>query len=226
MKKWRCTVCGYIHEGEEPPDECPVCGADKSLFEEVPAEKPSATSEAAGEPAPEKPEAAAPAAPTADDNFKESAAASGPARKEDKLSEMIVKHHVHPMTVHIPNGVLPITVLFLFIALVFGCTALETAAICNMTIIFLAMPAVLYTGYKNWQYKYKGARTDLFFTKIICGAVVTGLSVFLLLWWIIAPDVASGGGRAGWIFLLLHLIMLLFAVIAGLMGGRLVFREK
>ena len=32
MKKWECTVCGYIHEGPEPPDECPVCGADKSQF--------------------------------------------------------------------------------------------------------------------------------------------------------------------------------------------------
>ncbi len=32
-KKWRCTVCGYIHEGEEPPDTCPVCGASKDKFE-------------------------------------------------------------------------------------------------------------------------------------------------------------------------------------------------
>jgi len=35
MKKWRCKVCGYIHQGSEPPDECPVCGAVKSEFEEV-----------------------------------------------------------------------------------------------------------------------------------------------------------------------------------------------
>ncbi len=31
-KKWKCTVCGYIHEGDQPPDECPVCGAAKSQF--------------------------------------------------------------------------------------------------------------------------------------------------------------------------------------------------
>ncbi len=30
---WRCTVCGYIHRGKKPPDECPVCGAPKKLFE-------------------------------------------------------------------------------------------------------------------------------------------------------------------------------------------------
>ncbi|HUU21270.1 MAG TPA: hypothetical protein VM389_01925, partial [Phycisphaerae bacterium] len=32
-KAWRCTVCGYVHRGAEPPDWCPVCGAAKSEFE-------------------------------------------------------------------------------------------------------------------------------------------------------------------------------------------------
>ena len=35
MKKWRCRVCGYVHEGPTPPDKCPVCGAPASEFEEV-----------------------------------------------------------------------------------------------------------------------------------------------------------------------------------------------
>ena len=35
MTKWRCTVCGYIHEGEEAPDECPVCKQPKEVFEKV-----------------------------------------------------------------------------------------------------------------------------------------------------------------------------------------------
>jgi rubrerythrin len=31
MKKWKCTVCGYIHEGDAAPEKCPLCkvGADK-----------------------------------------------------------------------------------------------------------------------------------------------------------------------------------------------------
>lgn len=33
--QWKCTVCGYIHEGPEPPEECPICGAPKSAFEKV-----------------------------------------------------------------------------------------------------------------------------------------------------------------------------------------------
>lgn len=35
MKKWRCIVCGYIHEGPTPPDVCPVCGVGPEEFEEV-----------------------------------------------------------------------------------------------------------------------------------------------------------------------------------------------
>jgi flavin reductase (DIM6/NTAB) family NADH-FMN oxidoreductase RutF len=35
VKKWRCKVCGYIHEGDEPPDVCPVCGVTKEEFELV-----------------------------------------------------------------------------------------------------------------------------------------------------------------------------------------------
>jgi rubrerythrin len=35
MTKWRCTVCGYIHEGEEPPKECPLCKQPAEKFEKV-----------------------------------------------------------------------------------------------------------------------------------------------------------------------------------------------
>ena len=30
---WVCRKCGYIHEGEEPPEHCPSCGHPKSYFE-------------------------------------------------------------------------------------------------------------------------------------------------------------------------------------------------
>ena len=34
-KKWICTVCGYVHEGEEAPEFCPQCKQPKSKFKEV-----------------------------------------------------------------------------------------------------------------------------------------------------------------------------------------------
>jgi rubrerythrin len=35
MKKFRCLVCGYVYEGDTPPEACPVCKAPASKFVEV-----------------------------------------------------------------------------------------------------------------------------------------------------------------------------------------------
>ncbi len=35
MKKWVCPVCGYVHEGDTPPEKCPVCKVDGSKFTEM-----------------------------------------------------------------------------------------------------------------------------------------------------------------------------------------------
>ena len=32
MKKWVCSVCGYVHEGDSAPDFCPICKAPKEKF--------------------------------------------------------------------------------------------------------------------------------------------------------------------------------------------------
>ena len=34
MKKWVCSVCGYVYEGENPPEKCPQCGVPGSKFTE------------------------------------------------------------------------------------------------------------------------------------------------------------------------------------------------
>ncbi|MBP9544744.1 MAG: NADH:ubiquinone reductase (Na(+)-transporting) subunit C, partial [Alistipes sp.] len=34
-KKFKCTVCGYIHEGKAAPETCPVCAAPASAFVEI-----------------------------------------------------------------------------------------------------------------------------------------------------------------------------------------------
>lgn len=34
-KKWICTVCGYVHEGDEAPERCPQCKQPKEKFKEL-----------------------------------------------------------------------------------------------------------------------------------------------------------------------------------------------
>jgi nitrite reductase (NADH) large subunit len=43
LKSWRCTVCGYVHQGADPPDCCPVCGAPAADFETFAEPPPAAT---------------------------------------------------------------------------------------------------------------------------------------------------------------------------------------
>ena len=33
--KWICEICGYEHEGDTPPEICPLCGVDSSNFRAV-----------------------------------------------------------------------------------------------------------------------------------------------------------------------------------------------
>ena len=42
MKKFVCTVCGYVHEGDCPPEVCPKCKKPASVFKEVNEKNPYA----------------------------------------------------------------------------------------------------------------------------------------------------------------------------------------
>ncbi len=35
MAKFVCTVCGYVYEGETPPEKCPLCGVGPEKFKKV-----------------------------------------------------------------------------------------------------------------------------------------------------------------------------------------------
>ncbi|WP_294189330.1 NADH peroxidase [uncultured Clostridium sp.] len=40
MKKFVCTICGYIHNGDTPPEICPICKATSDKFKEIENEMP------------------------------------------------------------------------------------------------------------------------------------------------------------------------------------------
>ncbi len=206
MKKWQCTVCGYICEGEEPPNECPVCGADKSKFEEVKESAPR-SEQPEEEAPPQKPE-------------------SEYERIYKMITDLIAKHHAHPISVHIPNGVAPLSVIFIFLAFITGNEDFETAARYNMMFVFLSMPLVLFSGYVDWKKRYDGKMTNTFLTKIVCGAVVTFCSLVLTIWWMLDPYVLEESATSqGGLFVAISLIMLAGAGLAGFMGGKLVFKD-
>jgi rubredoxin/uncharacterized membrane protein len=211
MKKWRCTVCGYIHEGDTPPEECPVCGAEASKFEEIVEEEEKQAAEGMNAAAPVK---------------TQDVRVPGSGSLLDKMIGLMLKNHVHPIAVHAPNGIIPAAVLFMVLAVVMNLVSLEQAAFYNMVVVLLAIPLVLFSGFIEWRKHYGGARTSLFFTKITCGITVLIAVTILVIWRLADPEVAVSGSSARWLYILLYLVALCAVGLAGHLGGKLVFGRK
>jgi rubredoxin/uncharacterized membrane protein len=230
MKKWECTVCGYIHEGDEPPEVCPVCGAGAEYFKEIVEKAEETVTEAALQPEGEAQEKAQPqvaAPPDAAAGPAPGAAAAGSQPEKPKpsgITGLILKLHLHPITVHTPNGVIPLAIVFLFLALVLGFSGFEKAAFYNLVFVLLTMPAVIYTGYVEWQNRYKGAKTKIFGIKIGASIVVLTTLIAMVVWRLIDPEVAMSAGR--WTYLGIGLVSVAAAGLAGHMGGKLVFGSR
>lgn len=48
MKKYVCMICGYVHEGDQAPNECPICHAPGSKFVEQAGERTWASEHVVG----------------------------------------------------------------------------------------------------------------------------------------------------------------------------------
>lgn len=214
MKKWKCTICGYIHEGEAPPDKCPICGADRSKFVEIVSREDKIDS---------KTHSIEPETGSKETDVEPKIPKS--LSKYDRIYQLMVKHHAHPISVHIPNGVLPVSVIFVLLSVIFKSSGLGQAAFFNLICVLFSMPVVLFTGIVVWRKKYNAAVTKLFLIKMICGGLVSVLVIVSVIWSLVDPGVLTRTSAHSGAFLFINIIMLTAAVIAGFLGGKLVFRE-
>jgi len=223
VKFFKCVVCGYIHQGQEPPEKCPVCGAPREKFTELPAEEgKKALEEYQARTARKKP-ATSDRAPAG--GGQPPGAADPPGSGIVALvTGLMVKHKAHPISVHLPNGLLPVAVLFLCLSFVFKAMHFERAALYNLVVVALAMPGVIASGWADWRARYRGAWTRVFKHKMAMALVVTSITWALAGWGLLGPESAAGPlGR--FLFLALHFIALGAAGYAGHLGGKLVFKE-
>ena len=218
-RRWRCGVCGYVHHADQPPDKCPLCGADKSLFVEIDAEGKVIGGE-------EETAADASVSSAIGVGATGTAKAEGASTFFDMLSGLILKFHLHPIHTHFPNGILPVLVVFLGLSIYFKIAVLETAAFFNAIAVLVVLPAVIFTGYIEWQKRYRGIKSAIFITKIVCSLIVLGAVNVLVFWRVIDPGVAAEGSPSQLIYFAVAAIALGAAGIAGHLGGKLVFASR
>ncbi len=140
-----------------------------------------------------------------------------------KLTHLMVRYHAHPILVHTPNGLLPVAAILFILAWLFDAALPAKAAAINLGFVVLALPLVIYTGVLEWQNKYNQADTLLFRIKILAATLASASCLISLVWYLVDPAVLSTS--MSWIFILINLIMLASAGIAGHIGGKLVFKD-
>jgi hypothetical protein len=222
MKKWQCSVCKYIHEGDDPPEKCPVCGvpASKFILLEDAEPKTEKVSEAEEKTPP-------PVEPEKTETDPELESTPEPAPEPDtlygKVTALMLKHHAHPVTVHTPNGILPAAAVLFVLAWLFDSSLLVKAGFINLVFVILALPIVLFSGILEWKNKYMGAMSDIFKIKILAAAITTTACAVSVIWYLADPLVLESS--KAWVFILLNLVMLGGAGVAGHIGGKLVFKD-
>ncbi len=231
MKAWQCSVCKYVHKEDNPPEKCPVCGVDGSRFVQIELADPEQATPAANK-NPEKNTGPAPSiGPSQPTPVSRSVKGPAPAKQPpapeqkgfDKIKALLLKHHIHPISVHTPNGILPAAVVLFILAWIFNAGALSTAAAINLVFVVLALPPVIFTGFLEWKKKYQGALTPIFKTKMAAAGLTSAGCIISLVWYGIDPRVLDGS--MSWLFILVNLIMLAAAGVAGHIGGKLVFKD-
>ncbi len=258
-KRWKCIVCGYIHKGDEPPEKCPACGADRSKFVEIDEQgtEIKAREEKKEEPKVEEGEVVEKdtteslPVEVAKEEEKVEEKVEEPKQEEAKQEEqvvegkkdkgegktkekssrtfldwlggMVMKSHLHPIAVHTPNGVLPMAVIFMVLAIYFKYQNFELPSFYSLAFVLVMMPVVLFTGYLEWQMRYSGAKTFLFVTKILCSLVVLASVSTLVIWRIVDPGVTAPESPERMTYLIVGLVALGAAGLAGHLGGKLVF---
>ncbi len=230
MKIWRCRVCGYIHRGETPPARCPICNAGASKFEEI--------DEAS---IPEQIKKRQTGAGIESSQFKSGKMgqdrntgqsvkntgvipdSSGEMSTFEKIQVLLVKHHLHPISVHTPNGILPLVTILWIGAWIFGYDTFAKAAFISLIFVIAVLPFVVFTGFLEWQKKYNRALTLIFKIKIAAASMTCLFSLISLIWYIVEPDVLNSS--TAWLFIMINILMLLSVGIAGHIGGKFVFKD-
>lgn len=182
--RWRCVICNYIHDGPEPPDVCPICGAGADSF-----------------------------VPELD----------SPEHHHRGFAGLIEKLHLHPVAAHFPNGALPLAFLAWMVYLVRQDACLERASFYLMLVAVAAVPFTAISGWSDAKHRFGTTTTGVFPEKKLWSWLLTGLSVVLATWRITLGWNHVPQGAEMVIYTILLIAATGVAARLGMLGGKLVF---
>ena len=228
-RRWLCTVCKYIHEGDAPPDICPVCNAPWSKFiphtgEEAPAEKIErwrcavCNHISSGR----EPPQTCPVCGSGREKFLPET--ESPVHLHRGFSGLVERLHLHPVAAHFPNGALPLALIAWVAYLLSGEFTLERASFYLVLVAVASMPVTFLSGLSDAKQRFQTTTTGVFPKKKFWSWILMAGGFGLVLWRLLA----------GWnhvpqspveVALYTGLLLAETAIAArlGVLGGKLVF---
>ncbi len=207
-RKWYCTVCRYIHEGDSPPDICPVCKKPWTAFvphvdgqehpRVVPSKPPAAATSAASPGKSDRwrcvvcnyihegdePPDVCPICGKLKDAFVPET--KSPVHHHRGISGLIEKLHAHPVSAHFPNGAMPMALLAWVAYLILGFSYLERMSLLLMLIAVAAVPVTFFTGWSDAKHRFGTTITGVFPEKkrlswvlVVLSATIAGWRLYL-----------------------------------------------
>ncbi len=137
------------------------------------------------------------------------------------IEEMKKTILLHAVAAHFSNGVIPVAVLYLLLALPSRDPFFEHTVVHLLVIVLLAVPISFLTGIREWKTKYKGAKAPVFTTKIRLSFALFALCLIAVSIRFSVPEVMNGSGILFWVYTVSLLVMLPVVVLLGHYGGKL-----
>lgn len=152
--------------------------------------------------------------------------AASAAKSSGLLREMIDSVIPHAVFSHFPNALIPTTVFFIGLFLLFGHTSFDTTAFYLLLVAVLSVPPTFATGLYDWKNSVGGDAAPIFRKKIVLASLLLILGLIAAVWRWQAPGLLIDGGWPAWLFLLLLALMLGCVTLLGHYGGMLVFAKN
>jgi uncharacterized membrane protein len=142
------------------------------------------------------------------------------------IDEMKKTFVLHAVAAHFSNGLIPVAVLYLLLALPTGDAYFERTVIHLLVIVLMAIPFSFFSGIADWKKKYNGAKAPVFVKKIRLGIILGVLAAVTTAIRLLVPGVMAGDGLLHWSYVLMLLAMLPVVVLLGHHGGKLAAGQK
>ncbi|NTU68633.1 MAG: hypothetical protein HGB02_07120 [Chlorobiaceae bacterium] len=142
------------------------------------------------------------------------------------LDEMRKSILLHAISAHFSNGLVPVAVLYLLLALPSDDPFFERTVLHLLVIVLLVIPVSFVSGILDWRKKYHGAWAPVFVRKIRLAGALCILAVCAVSIRFVEPGVMAGDGLLRWVYILIIIAMLPVVVLLGHYGGKLAAGQR